>query len=348
MTNKPTLASDNASGVHPAVFARMLTANHGHALGYGADAQTGQALQLFRNAFGADAQAFLVCTGTAANVLALQALARSVDAVFCAQGAHLLVDECGAPEHIIGCKVVAVAARAGKMELPALEQTVAFHAGLVHRSRPRVVSVSQASERGTVYQPDEVRAIAAFAHAQGMLLHMDGARLANAAAALNLSLAQLTRELGVDILSFGGTKNGLMMAEAIIVFDAQLATLLPAVRKQGMQLASKQRFVAAQYLAYFDGDLWLHNAGHANRMAARLASKLRAIAGVQITEAVDANMVFARLPQDWIAPLQAHTAFHVWNPQLGEVRLVTSFDSSAQHIDAFASAMERLAAGESI
>ncbi|MEM5386822.1 beta-eliminating lyase-related protein [Paraburkholderia phymatum] len=346
--SKPMLASDNASGVHPAIFERMMAANAGHAIGYGADAWTASAERLFRLQFGEQATVFFVTTGTAANVLALQAIASSIDAVFCADCAHLYVDECGAPERIAGCKVVGVATTDGKIELPALEQAVAFHAGLVHRSRPRVVSLSQATERGTVYQPDEVRRIASFAHAHGMLVHMDGARLANAAASLGLPLAAITRDVGVDIVSFGGTKNGLMMAEAIVVIDPALGGALPPIRKQGMQLASKQRFIAAQYLGYFDDDLWLHNARHANGVAARLASKLREFGGVRVTAPVEANMVFATLPPSWIAPLQQRTAFHVWNPRVSEVRFVTSFDTSERDIDAFTGEMARLATKETV
>jgi threonine aldolase len=342
------LASDNASGVHPAVLERMIAANRGHALGYGSDAFTSDVMKAFRRVFGEQADVFLVCTGTAANVLALQAMTLPVDAVFCADCAHLLVDECGAPERFAGCKVVGLRTRDGKIELPALEEAVAFHTGLVHRNRPRMVSLSQATERGTVYTPGEVRAIAAFARAKGMLVHMDGARIANAAASLGLSLAAMTRELGVDIVSFGGTKNGLMMAEAIVVLDPSLASALPSIRKQGMQLASKQRFLAAQYLAYFEDDLWLHNAWHANRMAALLASRLSDADGVRVTASVDANMVFATLPAAWIAPLQRHTAFHVWNAATSEVRFVTSFDTSEQDIDAFAGEVARLAIQETV
>lgn len=342
-TTNPMLASDNASGVHPAVLERMSAANHGHALGYGADAWTAELAQAFRTAFGEAAQAFLVCTGTAANVLALQATAQPVDAIFCADRAHLFVDECGAPERFVGAKVIGIETHDGKLSPPALERAFAFQAGLVHRSRPRLVSLSQATELGTVYAPDEVRAIAAFAHANGMLVHMDGARLADAAASLGLPLAGMTRDLGVDIVSFGGTKNGLMMAEAVVVLDPALASALPWIRKQGMQLVSKQRFLAAQFLAYFEGDLWLHNARHANRMAAHLAARLREFSAVRVSAPVEANMVFATLPPEWIAPLQRHTAFHVWNAAASEVRFVTSFDTSERDIDDFAGEMARVA-----
>ncbi|VXC79712.1 Low specificity L-threonine aldolase [Burkholderia sp. 8Y] len=344
--SKFMLASDNASGVHPAVLERILGVNDGHVAGYGVDRYTQEAEQCFKTHFGADASAFMVCTGTAANVLALQALTSSVDAVHCTDCAHLLVDECGAPERMIGCKVVGARSDAGKINLKALADAVAFQSGIVHRNRSTVVSISQATERGSVYTPDEVRAIADFAHANGMRVHMDGARLANAAAAFGARLEEMTRSLGVDILSFGGTKNGLMMAEAIVVFDPALAALLPSIRKQGMQLASKQRFLAAQFLAYLQDDLWFENARHANRMAARLAKRLSDIPKVRVTSAVEANMVFATLPPAWIAPLQQHAYFHVWDASESEVRFVTSFDTAQQDIDEFTGEIARLATQE--
>ncbi|MFT0533470.1 threonine aldolase family protein [Castellaniella hirudinis] len=339
---KTMLASDNASGVHPEVLDWLQRVNAGHALGYGGDDWTRQAEQCFQRQFGSDAAVLLVTTGTAANVLALQALAQSVDTVFCADKAHLAVDECGAPERMIGCKLVGVAGQEGKIDPHALAEAVAFQTGLVHRNRPRVLSLSQATEYGTLYQVDELRALVDFAHGQGMKVHMDGARLANAAAALDVPLAALTRDLGVDLLSLGGTKNGLMMAEAIVAFDPELATLLPAIRKQGMQLVSKQRYLAAQYLAYFQDDLWLRNARHANRMAARLAAGLARLDGVRLRMPVQANMVFACLPAHWIAPLQQHTYFNVWNSATGEVRFVTSFDTTEAGIDGFVAEIARL------
>jgi threonine aldolase len=343
---KAMLASDNASGVHPAVFRWLERVNRGHALGYGGDASTREVQQRFRDQFGPNVTVLLVTTGTAANVLALQALAQSVDTIFCSDKAHLLVDECGAPERMIGCKLVGVRSEAGKIDPEALAEAVAFQTGLVHRNRPRVLSLSQATEYGTVYTLAELRSLIEFAHGKGLKVHMDGARLANAAAALGVSLAAMTRDLGLDLLSFGGTKNGLMMAEAIVAFDPSLADILPAVRKQGMQLASKQRFLAAQYLAYFEDDLWLQNAIRANRMADRLARALGRFSQIRLVAPVQANMIFACLPAAWIAPLQQHTYFNVWNPVTSEVRFVTSFDTTEQDIDAFVGEIARLALQE--
>lgn len=343
MTEKTAmLASDNASGVHPRVFDWLQRINAGHALGYGGDDWTRQAEQCFQKQFGPEASVLLVTTGTASNVLALQALAQSIDTIFCSDTAHLIVDECGAPERMIGCKLVGVGGPDGKIDPQALADAVAFQTNLVHRNRPRVLSLSQATEYGTLYTLEEMRGLIDFAHGKGMKVHVDGARLANAAATLGVSLAALTRDLGVDLLSLGGTKNGLMMAEAIVAFDPELVAVLPAIRKQGMQLISKQRFLAAQYLAYFEDDLWLSNARHANLMANRLAKGLSQLQRVRIVMPVQANMIFACLPAQWIAPLQKHTYFNVWNPATSEVRLVTSFDTTEQSIDAFIAEMNRL------
>lgn len=337
------LASDNASGIHPSVLRWLERVNRGHALGYGGDAYTREAEQRFREAFGEHVSVLLVTTGTAANVLALQALAQSIDTVFCSDKAHLLVDECGAPERMIGCKLVGVKSDAGKIDPQALAEAVSFQTGLVHRNRPRVLSLSQATEYGTLYSVAEMQALIGFAHNNGLKVHLDGARLANAAAALGVPLAGLTRDLGVDLLSFGGTKNGLMSAEAIVAFDPALANVLPAIRKQGMQLLSKHRFLAAQYMAYFEDDLWLRNATHANHMAARLAEGLSRFGQVRLAAPVEANMIFARIPAEWIAPLQRHTCFNVWNPAASEVRFVTSFDTTEQDIDTFVGEIANLA-----
>lgn len=337
------LASDNASGVHPEVLARLAAVNAGHVLGYGQDDITRQALERFREHFGEQAQTFLMFNGTATNVLALKGMLQSHETVYCSAEAHLLVDECGAPEHYVGCKLVPVAGRNGKLALSEIRRRIGQDRGVVHRSQPRVVSLAQATERGTVYRLEELREIVAFAREHDLLVHMDGARIANAAAALGSGFVELTTQLGVDVLSFGGTKNGLMMAEALVVLNPALHDAYPYIRKQGMQLAAKQRFLAAQFLAYFDGELWRRNALHANAMAALLAQRLAAFDAVMLTAPVEVNMVFARLPNAWIGPLQRLTPFLVWPGEThSEVRLVTSFDTSPEAIDHFIDEIRRL------
>lgn len=336
------LASDNASGVHPRVLQWLAKCNGAHVLAYGADPYTRQVEAQFRDQFGPDSSVLMMTTGTATNVLCLQALARSIDTVFCSDRAHLMVDECGAPENVIGCKLVGVKSHEGKIQLDALAQAVAFQTDLVHRNLPRVLSLSQATEYGTVYSMAELKALTDFARDKGLKIHMDGSRIANAAVALDVSLAALTREMGVDLLSFGGTKNGLMMAEAIVNFDSQWTECLPAIRKQGVQLVSKQRFLAAQFLAYFEEDLWLQNAAQANRMATLLANGLSRFAAIKLSAPVEINMVFARIPQRWIAPLQQHTYFNIWDPDVSEVRFVTSFDTTEQDVAAFIDAVAQL------
>ena len=344
-TNTAMLASDNGSGVHPAVLRWLERANAGHAMSYGGDAYTAQAEAAFRNAFGSDASVHMVTTGTAANVLCLQALARSFDLVFCTDVAHLFEDECAAPEKSVGCKLVGVGSSHGKMDLEALQEAVAVRQMKpVHRGRPAVLSLTQLTERGTVYTPDELRVLIDFARKHGLKVHMDGSRIANAVAASGLGLAEATRGQGVDLLSFGGTKNGLMMAEAVVCFDPALAADLAFLRKQDMQLVSKHRFLAAQFLAYFEDDLWLRNAQRANAMAARLARGLARFADrVHVTSPVDGNMVFARLPEAWVAPLQQRLYFHVMDPVTNEARLVTSFDTREEDVDAFLDAAAELA-----
>ncbi|WP_020682072.1 threonine aldolase family protein [Marinobacterium rhizophilum] len=337
------LASDNVSGVHPEVMAKLAEVNRGHVPGYGADAVTAAALEQFRAVFGENSETLLLFNGTAANVLALKGMLQSHEALFCAEEAHLQVDECGAPEHYIGCKLIPVPAMRGKLTLARIEQLVAADLDVVHRSQPRVISLAQATERGAVYSLEELRAIGAFARQRGLLLHMDGARLANAVQALGVSFAEIVE--GFDVLSFGGTKNGLMMAEAVVVLNPALRGAYPYIRKQGMQLASKQRFLAAQFLAYFENDLWRRNAGNANAMARRLASGLGSLNGVTLSAPVEINMVFAQVPTDWLDAVQRLTPCLVWpGDAFSEIRLVTSFDTRAEDIDNFVREFGRLSA----
>jgi threonine aldolase len=328
------LASDNASGVHPSVLRSLQEVNAGHCMAYGEDPVTLEAENVFREQFGKDSFVFFVQTGTAANVISLQSVTESYQAVICSDCSHLHRDECGAPEKFLGSKLLLVPSQNGKITPVGIEVHLQ-DAYMVHRSQPKVVSITQATELGTVYRPEEIREISEFCHNQGLFLHIDGARLVNAAVSLGLSLRESSRDLGVDLLSFGGTKNGLLAAEAIICFDSGLAARIPFYRKQAMQLGSKMRFVAAQFLTYFKDELWKKNAEHANRMAKELADQCRDIAGVEIIYTVETNAVFARIPKKSIGELQALCPFHVWNPQDSIVRLMTSFDTTSADIQEF-------------
>jgi threonine aldolase len=336
-----SFASDNNAGVHPEILAAIGAANHGHVLAYGADPFTAHAAETFRSHLGSNVEVFFVFNGTGANVLGIQAVTRPYEAVICADLAHINVDECGAPERLSGCKLLGVPAPDGRLTADAVA-TRLRGIGDQHHVQPRLVSISQSSEYGTVYTVDEIRALAAFAHANGLLLHMDGARVANAAAALELPLRAITADAGVDVLTFGGTKNGLLGGEAVVFFDPAHAEAFRFIRKQGMQLASKMRFVAAQFDALLGTDLWLRNARHANAMARRLGLGLGAVPGVSVTQPVEANAVFAILPRHAIAPLQAEAYFHIWDERRDEVRLMASFDTTPDDVDRFVEAAARL------
>jgi threonine aldolase len=336
-----TFASDNNAGVHPEILTAIEAANRGHVLAYGADPFTAAAVETFQSHLGPDAEVFFVFNGTGANVLGIQAVTRPYEAVICADLAHINVDECGAPERLSGCKLLGVPAPGGKISPDAVGSRLRG-IGDQHHVQPRLLSISQSSEYGTVYTPDEIRALATFAHANGLLLHMDGARIANAAAALDLPLRAITADAGVDVLSFGGTKNGLLGGEAVVFFRQEHAAAFRFIRKQGMQLASKMRFVAAQFDALLGTDLWLRSARHANAMAQRLGLGLGAVPGVALTQPVEANAVFAILPRDTIAPLQAEAYFHVWDEPRNEVRLMASFDTTPDDVDRFVAAAARL------
>jgi len=330
-----SFASDNNAGVHPEVLKAVGEANRGHAVGYGDDPYTESVVQKFKQRFGPDIAVFFVFNGTAANCLGLRALTNSYHAVICGEAAHIYTDECGAPEKFTGCKLIPVPVTNGKLTVEAVSH--AYHGiGDPHHVQPRVISITQATEVGTVYQPDEIKSIARFAHQRGMFLHMDGARIANAAASLGQNLRQATRDLGVDVLSFGGTKNGALGAEAVVFFDKKLGSDFLYLRKQGMQLASKMRFTSAQFDALFTSELWLKSARHANRMARLLQKELRKIPQVKIVYKVEANGVFAKIPRPAIAKLQKRYFFYVWNEQQSVVRWMCSFDTTEQDVKQFA------------
>src|ERR1700683_5070898 len=292
-----SFASDNNAVVHPEVLEAIARANRGHVVGYGSDPHTESAIVKFREHFGDDITVFFVFNGTAANVLSLQALTRPYHAVLCPELSHIYTDECGAPEKLTGCKLIPLPAPEGKLTLKTVAQ--AYHGiGDQHHVQPRVISITQSTEMGTVYKPAEVEALARFARDRKMYLHMDGARISNAVAAQHLNLRQATRDLGVDVLSFGGTKNGLMGVEAVVFFHPELAADFLYLRKQGMQLASKMRFMAAQMEVLLTDDLWKRNADQANRMAKLLEQETKEIRGIRIVYPVEANGAFAQISHD--------------------------------------------------
>jgi threonine aldolase len=340
MTERRGFASDNHAGVHPEVMAAIAAANDGHAAAYGADPWTARAQQRFREHFGPTAHAYPVFNGTGANVLCLEALTRPWQGVVCARSAHLNVDECGAPERA-GRKLLVVDTPDGRLT-PELVAPLLVRIGDEHVVQPRVISITQSTELGTVYPPGAVAALAEWAHAHGMLLHVDGARLCNAAAALEVPLRALTTDAGVDALSFGGTKNGVMGAEAVVLLRDEIADGFRFRRKQAMQLASKMRFVSAQLEALLAGDLWKRSAGHANAMARRLVDAVRHLPGLTVTQPVEANAVFAVLAPEATERLQRDWPLYVWDDNTGEVRWMCSWDTAPEDVDAFAADVRAL------
>jgi threonine aldolase len=332
-------ASDNYAGIHPEILAAIARANGGHQVAYGADVYTQHLQGVFQQHFGVDATAYPVFNGTGANVVSLQAMTERWDAVICAESAHVNVDECGAPERVGGLKLLAIQTPLGKLT-PELVDLQARGWGDEHRAQPRVVSITQSTELGTRYSVDEIAAIVEHAHEHGMAVHLDGARIANAAAALDVPLRAFTTDLGVDVVSFGGTKNGMMLGECVVVLNPEAVRGMVFLRKLSMQLASKMRFVSAQFDALLCGDLWLRNASHANAMAVRLEAAVAGVDGVQVQRPVEANAVFAILPPAVTEGLQKRYPFYVWDEHSGEVRWMTSFDTTEADVDGFAAALK--------
>jgi threonine aldolase len=328
-------ASDNYAGVHPEVLAAIAEANVDHAVAYGEDPWTARAEELLRSHLGPSARSWLVFNGTGANVLAFRALCRPWQAVVCAETAHVNVDEGGAPEAMGGVKLLTTPTPDGKLT-PAMVDLHLTRTGDEHAVQPRVVSVTQSTELGTRYEPGELRELADHAHAHDLLLHVDGSRLANAAAGLGVSLAETSSAVGVDALSLGGTKNGLLGAEAVVLLTEGIGEGTTYLRKQNLQLASKGRFLAAQMVALLEGDLWRTSAGHANAMASRLADAVREVPGVTLTQPVQANAVFALLPPGVADRLREHVRFYTWDEATGEVRWMCSWDTTEDEVDAFA------------
>ena len=334
-------ASDNCSGIHPEIMKAITAANSGHTLSYGDDEYTREAVKKFREHFGGHIDVFPVWGGTAANVLGIRAVTQSFQAIICAESAHINTDECGAPEKFTGCKLLTVPTSDGKIASPAVEKFLAAR-GNQHRVQPGVVSITESTEMGTVYTVEEIRGMAEFAHSHGMLLHVDGARLGNAAAYLGVSLRELMTDTGVDILSFGGTKTGLMGGEAVIFFDKNFSRDFLFIRKQGMQLASKMRFISAQFIALLSNDLLFTIARHTNAMAKLLENRVSGLPGVTITQKVETNAVHAVIPARVIEPLQKRFYFHVRNRERSLVRWMTSFDTTEEDVEQFADTLRSL------
>jgi threonine aldolase len=331
---KRSFASDNNAGVHPKILDAIVAANSGHVIAYGDDPYTERATARFREQFGKDTDVYFVFGGTGANVLGLKAATETYQAIICAETAHINVDECGAPEKFTGCKLLSVSTEDGKLT-PERIRHFLHGVGFEHHVQPRVISVSQSTEMGTVYSVEELKTLSHFAHQHNLLLHMDGARIANAAAGHKCRLRDITVSAGVDILSFGGAKNGMMYGEAVVFFDRSLSQDFKYIRKQGTHLPSKMRFISAQFEALFTDDLWRRNAEHANQMAQILAAELSTVPRVTITQKVEANGVFCVIPAKYVPILQKKYFFYVWNEDTSEVRFMTSFDTTEDDIRDF-------------
>jgi threonine aldolase len=350
MTTSPrparAFASDNAAGAHPRVLEAVMLANEGHVLAYGDDPYTREVEDRFRDLFGPDATTFLAFNGTGANVLALATMLGPAEAVVCSNWAHIAVDETGAPERVLGAKLIELPCPDGKIRPEHLDD-LAHLRGVQHHAQPGVVSITQSTELGTLYTADEVAAVCDRAHAMGMKVHLDGARIANATAALGGSVAALrsfTVDAGVDVVSFGGTKNGLLGGEAVVYLDPQLAKAAMYVRKQVTQLPSKMRFIAAQFNAVLHDDLWLQLAGHSNAMAALLHELTSDIAGVVHDAPPVVNSVFPRLPPHAIEPLRDWCFFWDWDTSRHQVRWMTAWDTTSDDVREFADGARRILA----
>lgn len=334
-----SFASDNNSGIHPAIMDALCKANCDHAFGYGDDEWTIKAVEQIRSAFTPDCDAYFVFNGTGSNCVSLQLITRPFNSILCADTAHIFVDECGAPAKMTGCQLIAIPTKDGKLS-PDLIKPYLVGFGDQHHSQPGAIYLSQCSELGTIYTPEELKAITSLAHSHGMKVHMDGARLSNACASLHVSLKALTVDAGIDVLSFGGTKNGLMLGECVIVFDAEARKNAAFIRKQSAQLASKLRFLSCQFTAYLETGLWLTNAQHANAMAFKLHDALNRFSFIRFTQKVESNQLFLSMPRPIIEYLQKKYCFYVWNEANNEIRLVTSYDTTEAEINDFVQTLE--------
>jgi threonine aldolase len=326
--------SDNHSGVHPEIFKALISANLGHAPSYGTDNWSEQAEKAFQLHFGNNAKVFYVFNGTASNALALTAMAKSYESVLCSDVSHISVDECAAPEFFFRGKLIPIACKDGKLIIEDLEPHL-IRGGDQHYSQPRVLSLTQPTELGTVYSFDELKTLCTWAKQKRLLIHLDGTRISNAALKLGLSFKEFTTELGIDVVSFGGTKNGLMFGEALVFLNPALAENFKFIRKQCGQLPSKSRFLAASFARYLTKDLWLEIARHECAMAERLHHGLEAFPQIKVTRPCDSNAVFAEIPQKLIKKLREDFFFYVWNEKTFECRLMTSWDTEVADVDAF-------------
>jgi threonine aldolase len=329
-----SFASDNYSGIHPLVLEKIIEANQNHASAYGNDEYTQRLESQFRGMLGETTEVLLVLNGTGANVVGLQCAVQSFDMILCAETAHINSDECGAVTKATGSTIRPIVSSDGKLT-PALIEPYLKGIGNVHNVQPRVISISQTTELGTLYQPDELKVLCDFAHHHGLYVHMDGARISNAIAALGMDLKSCTVDCGVDIMSFGGTKNGIMMGEVLLIFNPLLSQHASFIRKQTAQLFSKMRFISAQFIALLEHDLWLSMAHHSNRMASLLKEEIKRFPFIELTQPVEANALFVRLPAELIEPLQNEFPFYVWDENDNVVRWMCSFDTSEKDIQLF-------------
>jgi len=331
-----SFASDNNSGVHPAIMDAIVRANKDHAIAYGDDDWTRQAGGRLKVIFGEDVEPCFVFNGTGSNMVALQSMIRPFHSIITTSTGHINVDECGAPSKFTSAMVKEIPTSDGKLTVD-LIRSVLHGFGDQHHSQPKVIYLSQATELGTVYTSGELEAICDLAHSYDMYVHMDGSRLANACAYLDLSMAALSRNCGIDVLSLGGTKNGMMMGEVVIPFRSELNEYLKFYRKQSAQLYSKMRYHTAQFITYFENDLWLHNARHANAMARLLADKIKDLPDIHLTQKVESNAIFLTMPKDTIDKMRQSYFFYTWNEENNEIRLVCSWDTTEEDVNGFVS-----------
>ena len=336
-----SFGSDNNSGVHPLILKAIEEANQNHTIAYGDDPWTEKAKSIIKENFGEKAEPFFVFNGTGANTIALRAATKPFNSIITAETGHIAVDECGAPVFLTGASLKEIPTKDGKLT-PALIAPLLTHRGFEHHSQPKVAYISQCTELGTVYTLDEIRTLADFLHQEDIYLHVDGARLANAAISLQASFKEMITDCGVDILSFGGTKNGMMMGETVISFRPELTENMKYIRKQSAQLFSKMRYISAQFVAYFENELWLENAGHANKMAQKLREGINAVMPVDFTQKTEANILLLKLPETLIDGLLERHFFYIWNEQNHEIRLVTSWDTTDEDIAGFLNDLKKM------
>ena len=336
-----SFASDNTASVHPEIMKAIENANSGQYISYGDDPYTETAIKKFKDIFGKNAEAFFTLTGTASNVLSIRTFIKPYNSVICTEISHINLDECGAPEGIANVKLIQVKTQDGKLSSEMIKPYLDV-IGNEHRAQPKLISITQSTETGTVYTINELLSLSKFAHEHGLYLHMDGARIANAAAHLNCGLNKFTRDAGVDVLSFGGTKNGMMIGEAVIIFNSDFFNDFKYIRKQNMQLFSKMRYVSAQFSAYFEDNLWLKNALHANKMAQILYNRLLELSpDIEIIYKVESNGVFVKIPERCIEPFKKEYYFYIWDSNGPLIRLMTSFETKESDIDGLVSSLKR-------